>query len=549
MAKIQIYQSQFEAKTQKVMDVGGALSLPYEIAQAQGASINKLTSAIKKIRDERQATQDKNKSRKIIKEIDPLIKNIFKDFTNSTDIGNIEEFYKRTNPKNFKRKLWFKNKRVKELVGDYIYKEQIQLGDRLMTAITANHALETKSTHDDELRELKLKAASNDANTRGFANRDLESWFTDPNNQNKYSTPVFKKLYNDTYADIGKLQLQFNVQNNPGYVIDNFQEISKKIKNKKEAKKVLKAAKKSWVNKKIAEDWDVIQIEEADSKQKIANFADIIKRLNNRDDADYTKKIPTLDDIEDLFDAEGINSSQYAALIDLYANPKKLSKRRVVDMINAQLFVAKGTEDIDALEKQINFDADLITQLNVKDISAFKTIFDKYIKDKPGFKMYQHFGKKLNTNLGKIENAGGYTLGSSKSSESDNQLTRIDGMKMYNDLVQADVNPSDAYVQVLNAYQNEITLPTIYQVVQPTSIKILEPPKGEVKDPGKWFEDKRLEVLEKYKNGSIDFNMYQEDVSAVSIIEDYFKVLQSIDGIAFAFQDKREAISTGEKDK
>ena len=549
MAKIQIYQSQFEAKTQKVMDVGGALSLPYEIAQAKGASINKLTSAIKKIRDERQPTQDKNKSRKIIKEIDPLIKDIFKDFTNSTDIGNIEEFYKRTNPKNFKRKLWFKNKRVKELVGDYIYKEQIQLGDRLMTAITVNHGLETKSTHDDELRELKLKAASNDANTRGFANRDLKSWFIDPNNRDKYTPTQFKKLEEDTYADIGKLQLQFNVQNNPGYVIDNFQEISKKIKNKKEAKKVLKAAEKSWVSKKIAEDWDVIQIEEADSKQKIANFAEIIRRLNNRDDTDYTKKIPTLDDIEDLFDAEGINSSQYAALIDLYANPKKLSKRRVVDMINAQLFVAKGTEDIDALEKQINFDADLITQLNVKDISAFKTIFDKYIKDKPGFKMYQHFGKKLNTNLGKIENAGGYTLGSSKSSESDNQLTRIDGMKMYNDLIAADVDPADAYLQVLDGFQNEISLPTIYQVVQPTSIKILEPPKGEVKDPAKWFEDKRLEVLEKYKNGSIDFNMYQEDVSAVSIIEDYFKVLQSIDGPAFAFQDKREAISTGEKDK
>ena len=549
MAKIQIYQSQFEAKTQKVMDVGGALSLPYEIAQAQGASIYKLTSAIKKIRDERQATQDKNKARKIFKDIDVDIKKIFEGFTKTTDIGNIEEFYKKTDIKNFKRKLWFKNKRVKELVGDHIYKKQIQLGDRLMTAITTNHGIETQATHDDELRELKLKAASNDQNTRNFALKDIESWFIDPNNQNKYASPVFKKLYDDTYADIGKLQLQFNVQNNPDYVINNFKAISKEIGNKKEAKKVLKAAEKSWVNKKIAEDWDVIQIEEADSKQKIANFAEIIRRVNNRDDPDYTKKIPTLDDIEDLFDAEGINSSQYAALIDLYANPKKLSKRRVVDMINAQLFVAKDAEQLDALEKQINFDADLITQLNVKDISAFKTIFDKYIKDKPGFKMYQHFGKKLNSNLGKIENVGGYTLGSNKASESDEQLTRIDGMKMYNDLVQADVNPSDAYVQVLNAYQNEITLPTIYQVVQPTSIKILEPPKGEVKDPAKWFEDKRLEVLKKYKNGSIDFNMYQEDVSAVSIIEDYFKVLQNIDGIAFAFQDKREAISTGEKDK
>ena len=67
MAKMEIYQSKMQAKTQKVMDVGTSLSLPFEIAQAQGASIDKLTSAIKKIRDERQATQDKNKARKIIK--------------------------------------------------------------------------------------------------------------------------------------------------------------------------------------------------------------------------------------------------------------------------------------------------------------------------------------------------------------------------------------------------------------------------------------------------------------------------------------------------
>ena len=333
--------------------------------------------------------------------------------------------------------------------------------------------------------------------------------------------------------------MQFNIKNNPEYVINNFKEISKTIKNKKEAKKAFKAAKKSWVSQQVAKDWDELQIEEADTKQKIANFAEIIKRLNNRDDPDYTKKIPTLDDIEDLFDAEGINSSQYAAIIDLYANPKKLSKRRIVDMINAQLFVAKDAEQLDALEKQINFDADLITQLNVKDISAFKTIFDKYIQDKSGFKMYQHFGKKLNTNLGKIENAGGYALGSSKSSESDNQLTRIDGMKMYNDLIAANVDPADAYLQVLDGFQNEISLPTIYQVVQPTSIKILEPPKGTVKDPAKWFEDKRLQVLENYKNGSIDFNLYQADVNAVNIVEDYYKLLEGIGGQDFAFQQER----------
>ena len=107
MAKMEIYQSQMQAKTQKVMDVGASLSVPFEIAQAQGASINKLTSAIKKIRDERQATQDKNKARKIIKAIDPLIKETFKGFQNQTDIGSLEEFYKKTDIKNFRRKsIW-----------------------------------------------------------------------------------------------------------------------------------------------------------------------------------------------------------------------------------------------------------------------------------------------------------------------------------------------------------------------------------------------------------------------------------------------------------
>ena len=119
------------------------------------------------------------------------------------------------------------------------------------------------------------------------------------------------------------------------------------------------------------------------------------------------------------------------------------------------------------------------------------------------------------------------------------QDTRIDGMKMYNDLVAANIDPEDAYMQVLSHFESEITLPTIYKVVQPTSIKILEPPKGTVKDPAKWFEDKRLQVLENYKNGSIDFNLYQADVSAVSIVEDYYKLLESIGGQEFAFQQER----------
>ena len=36
-------------------------------------------------------------------------------------------------------------------------------------------------------------------------------------------------------------------------------------------------------------------------------------------------------------------------------------------MINAHLAVAKSVEDIDALERQINFDPEFVTQLNINE--------------------------------------------------------------------------------------------------------------------------------------------------------------------------------------
>ena len=133
-----------------------------------------------------------------------------------------------------------------------------------------------------------------------------------------------------------------------------------------------------------------------------------------------------------------------------------------------------------------------------------------------------------------MENSVGYQLGKSQS-EGKNQLTRIDGLKMYNDLIRNNVAPADAYVQVLDAFKTRITLPTIYEIVQPTSIKIFEPPdENAIKDPAKWFEDKRIEVLEKFKQG-LDHDTFKRDLDAIDVIEDYFKVRQSIEDTAFAF--------------
>ena len=117
MAKMKIYQSEFQAKTQKVLDIGGALSLPYEIAQAQGDAIDKLTSKIIDARDERKETQAQNEARKINKEIDIDLLKKFQSYQFSGNTDDVVKFNDSVVFKNYKTTLksYKVNKKVKRL--------------------------------------------------------------------------------------------------------------------------------------------------------------------------------------------------------------------------------------------------------------------------------------------------------------------------------------------------------------------------------------------------------------------------------------------------
>ena len=537
MAKMKIYQSELGVKSPNVPQIGQTLSQPFELATYLGASVSKIGQTIQDIRNQRKDTQAQNEAQKIIKEIDLDIKRKFDSFQNATDIGVISDFYKSTDFRNYKKNVRFKGKRVKKLVADHIYRKQIQYGDKLHTAITVNHGAETKAVHDDQRRQIIFDMSANDQITRGFGYKDYISWFNNPLNKEKYTAEEFARLKRDTLAEARQLQLMFRTKNNPMEFLKNMDQILKDFPefDNKDSKRILKkAATDSFVSKQIANDFDTVQAEKANTTQKIHNFAEVVKRLNNKNDPNYLLQIPTLDDINDLWKLDQINSVQHAALTEFYSNENKVSDARLIDMINAQLAMAKSVEDIDILERQINFDQEFMLKLNIYDYAGFKEIFDKYKGDQPGMLKNGHYLDKLRTNLGKMENSVGYQLGKSQS-EGKNQLTRIDGLKMYNDLIRNNVAPADAYVQVLDAFKTRITLPTIYEIVQPTSIKIFEPPdENAIKDPAKWFEDKRIEVLEKFKQG-LDHDTFKRDLDAIDVIEDYFKVRQSIEDTAFAF--------------
>ena len=167
MAKMKIYQSEFQAKTQQVMDVGGALSLPYEIAQAQGSAIDKLAKKIKEGRDKRKETKAQNEARKINNEINHDIFQKFKSYRVSDDEDDVLVFQKSINLKNYKPilKKYKTNKRVRELVTENIYKQVDDLSGKLYTQISATHLKNTLDGHQKDLTRIENMMGSPDQNT------------------------------------------------------------------------------------------------------------------------------------------------------------------------------------------------------------------------------------------------------------------------------------------------------------------------------------------------------------------------------------------------
>ena len=89
------------------------------------------------------------------------------------------------------------------------------------------------------------------------------------------------------------------------------------------------------------------------------------------------------------------------------------------------------------------------------------------------------------------------------------------------------VKPADAYVQTIEAFTNHKNAPIIYNVANLTSIN-LKPPKANNLDPEKYFTNYRNEIATAYKDGKIDIQVFMEDLAAMDVIEDVFKVRMEI---------------------
>ena len=523
MAKLEIKYSSAQIKKPTVPSQEGAKIDPYYSSVA-GAGFTKLGSFVDKIIKDTRVQNDKNKIRKLKINVDQKIQTEYGKYATSSNTADVKTFLVDTDFSKFKKDFRKENKYVRNGMEAYILGLQKDLQWKLVGEITGRHVAESEQGDHEDLDKISLNMAANDVITRTKAYNDFERWFKNSTNSGKYENTKFKKLYDNKLAQAKRYQLEFGIKNDPFSILRNPGKLTE-VGNELEAKQLFKDAKVAAVNHTTNQDWDVLQIEEASITEKITNFSEIVTRMNlwKGDEKNWRSQLPTIDDLHDMFEKDQINSTQYAVLLDFYSNPKKVSDRSVIDMINAQLSLANGVEDIDNIEKMVNFDHSVASRLNIKDISKYKTQFDKYKSDFPAAQQAKIFEEKVSTMMGKVSSLGG-VFNKNKSLSIEEKELRDNAENYYNDLVnEKKVIPSDAYVQTLEKFTNEKTMPVIYGVANLTSIK-LQPPKATELDPKKYFQNARNEIAKAYKNNQIGIQVYMEDIAAMDVIEDVFDV-------------------------
>ena len=523
MAKLEISYSKSQLTKPRPTSLEGAKIDPYYSSVA-GSGFSKLGSYVDKIIQDSRVQNDKNRIRKLKIDVDKIIRKEYAKYSTSSDTADVNTFLENTDWSKYKKTFKKENKYVQNGIEAYLLNAQKDTHWRLLTEITSRHVKESELGDHMDLDKLTLLMGSNDIITSTKASNVFERWFVDPTNTERYGAVALKKLYDYKLAQANRYRLEFGIKNDPFEILRNPKKLTDEL-TEQAASEVLEDAKKNAVNHVVNLDWDALYVEEASIAEKINNFSEIIVRMNTwkGDEKNWRAQLPTVDDLHDMFDKDQINSAQLAVLLDFYTNPNKLSDQSIKDFINAQITLASNVEEIDNLEKMVVFDQTVAMKLNVKDISKFKAQFEKHRENFQEARNAKIYEEKVSNMMGKVNSLGGMirTSGSKTSEEKD---IRENAENYYNDLVyNKKIKPADAFVQTIDAFTTEKNAPVIYNVANLTSIK-LRPPKANKLNPEEYFNNYRNEIAQAYKNGKIDIQVFMEDLAAMDVIEDVFKV-------------------------
>jgi hypothetical protein len=255
----------------------------------------------------------------------------------------------------------------------------------------------------------------------------------------------------------------------------------------------------------------------------------------------------TVDDINDMFKSDQINSAQRNALYRVKLGEIEPSDENILTLINGAMHSAE-IEDLDAIESAVLTSPELADKLGIKDLEKFISIFDKYKSDRPGFINYKKNRKLLADDLRKVEEGqkAMFQIGPNLSIQQTQKRTEILGLDYYDNLIKNGYSAEDAYVEVAEKYLDTNNLPDIYNIALTKSIK-LDPPTNDELKAGKLtgeiyfkkYRDEAAKVFDQTK----DLKTYTEDMDALDVIEDMFYVRKQQfettgnDGVSDAFSE------------
>ena len=524
MAVIKINRS-----TARIADIPvpnlSALRVDSNLALNYGAAIASIGKVVEDARAKTQKTQDMNDVRGLVMEANKAILEASDNYKNSSNVTDVDNFYSDVHFDKFKPLLKDYNTNVQSLFATELYKTTNNTGMKLYASILNKHGEVTQQGIKDDLFQLDILESQNSPYSRKKAQDQKDLIYNNPETLNVFGEIELNKLKQDSILQTKMMQYSNRIKNSPMDILELGEDnIASDVANETLAKSIIQNAENTLISKAIQEDTiNELQIK-ANTERKLENFAYVIGKMNNGDTT------ISLDDINDLYKKDQLNSSQRDALYTLFANPKKLDDQNIVDMIEGAMLIAETVEEIDELREQILSSPEYVASLGLTKFSEYNAIFEKYQKNLPAFTEYTNNMKLLEADLGKVTGGGmvsmAQLLGVSSGSPAikANEKLRTNATGHYKTLVLDGMSPADAYLETTKRFLRGNNIPGVKDFTTISSITLSKPTEEETKSPSTYVINRTKEVTELYRKGSIDIQTFSSDLASIDSIDNLIKL-------------------------
>ena len=536
MAQIKINRSQARINPIETPRVSG-LAIDPNIMINYGNAIASVGKVVEDAKLKTQKTQDTNDARALFMEAQKSIMQSADTYKNTSNVADVDNFYDDVHLDKFKSILKPYNKEVQKLFATDLYKSTNDIGMKLFASALKEHGALTQNNIRKDVFKNNILGSHNNPYTRDKANKENKRIFEDPNTLRVFGISELTKLKNDSIIETKMMQYSNRIKNNPIDILELGEEnIANDVASETLAKQIIQNAENTLISKSIQED----TINELNYKftkdQRINNFSHVLQQLNKGD------ATISLDDVNDLYKKNALNSSQRDALYSLFTNPKKLSDQNVIDMIEGSMLIAESVEEIDVLHKQILSNPEYVASLGLTEFSAYNSLFEKYRNDQPAWTEYQNNLKLLEADLGKVTSGTvsfvQSALGGATTAAKKDEKLRINASGYYKKLVMNGATPADAYLNTTSKYLRGTNISSVKDFTNFSSIELKKPTQLEIDNPSLYTENRTNELAKLYKNGAIDINAFSNDIAALDSIDQLIELRISLKEDPFGFEAK-----------